>query len=377
MSGFFYRTLLFYVVSHAYLFWHVKSAFGKGRGGWLTLPWFAVMGFFPLIFIYLPPDSAVQHGFGLLGNLWRPFAFFCLLAFGVSDGLRVLAWLVRRLFPAFSFSPPNRSCLAMLLLLFCGCAYGYGLYEARTLRVTRLEVPTAKLPQGMDKLRLVFAADLHIGSQIGVGTLQPMVDMILEQKPDSILLGGDILDDALQGTPAEIAELQRLQAPMGVYAVVGNHDAFGDVERSVEFMRQSGFTVLCAAQAEAGPVSIIGVDDPRASEQKGIPSDDPRPLLQKADPSRFVVLLEHQPCIRPDATGLFDLHLSGHTHGGQLFFLEPLMRALYGFPTGLSSHSGANGESLLFVTTGIGFSKLPVRLLVPPEIVVVDLVRSQ
>ncbi len=372
LLGFLYRTLLFYTLSNGYLFWSLYRVSGRRRWVFLTLPWFLLMGFFPVVFMMLPPGKA-QLVLGRLGTVWLAPAFFGLMVFLTLDGIRLALWALGKLRPGKPLPRPRRSRVRVAVILFCACLFAYGLHEARSLKVTSLELATAKLPPNMERLRLVFASDLHIGPQTGLAMLRNTVGTILAQRPDVILLGGDILDDALQGTTADSAELARLRAPLGVYAVLGNHDAFGDHARAVAFLQGAGITVLSPGRVSAGPLTILGVDDPRVMRQKGLESELPA-LLRGLDKERFTVLLDHRPVMRPEALGTVDLQLSGHSHGGQIIFLKPLMLAAFGTREGLNSYAAEGGTSLLFVTTGTGFSKLPVRILMPPEIVVIDLV---
>lgn len=403
---FFYRTVMFYVLEHIYLFWRFRPLW-KDR----PLPrrlaplWFAAMGLFPLVFLWLPADSEAQRLFGRVGGAWQTFAYFCMVAFLFLDVLRVGVWLKRRLFSGRGARRPEDEAgspsgaeaeerpgrfsalldglpqavrrAAVALIALGALIFAYGLHEARDVRLTRLEVVTDKLPQGVDRLRLAFASDLHVSPRLGGEHLRRIVDMIMAQKPDCILLGGDTLDDALQGVPSDFQELSRLRAPLGTFAVLGNHEAFGDAARPAKVLREAGINVLSAQEAYAGALTIIGVDDPQVSAQKNGFTHNPMPLLRRADPKRFTILLDHRPKMRRRSIGLFDLQLSGHSHGGQVFVLVPVMRAVYGAPSGLSVHDSASGKSLLFISTGLGFSKLPIRLFVPPEVAIIDLVRER
>lgn len=125
-----------------------------------------------------------------------------------------------------------------------------------------------------------------------------------------------------------------------------------------------------------GPLTLLGIDDPDVRAQKGNKDADVAALTVGRPSDVPLVLLTHRPLLLPDSVGRFDLQLSGHTHGGQIGLVEPLLKRAYGTPTGLSRHTSPAGESLLYVTTGVGFSKLPIRLGAPPEIVVIDLVTS-
>ncbi|MDL2315852.1 metallophosphoesterase [Desulfovibrio sp. OttesenSCG-928-A18] len=374
-SSFIYRTLAYYFLAHAYVFWSLWRVLASGSRLravlWLLLPFFLAMGLFPLCF-RLMSGWPVQRAFAMLGMYWQPAVFFSLLAFVVWDCFRVAAWGLRRLFRSLAGLRVGRG-LAAALLLLAALLYGYGLYEARVLRVTHIELRTSKLPPGHKGLRLAFVADIHLGPQLYRDLASSMVAKIAEYKPDCILLGGDILDDADQGTDENVQLLRGLKAPLGVYAVLGNHDAFGDAQKSADFLKRSRVTLLSPGRVTTGPLLIAGVDDPRVSRQKGKPTYNPMPLLPKPGAKNYTIMLAHQPVLKKAGIGRFDLQLSGHTHGGQLFFLRPLIESSFGTRTGLSTHSSQAGESTLYVTRGVGYSKLPIRLLTPPELVIIDL----
>ncbi len=381
MNSFFTRTLLFFIIQHAYLFWHVYRLLGKKRTAWLALPWFVLMGLSPLVFLSLPPDGQMQELFRAMSRVWQGFAYFFLLACLVFDALRAGMWgsgAVGRAFgrqKAATPRTPAKKRLAYVAIALGALVFAYGVHESSTTRFVALQVETPKLPANVERMRIVFVSDLHISHRFGGNHLERVVDGILAQKPDCILLGGDIFDDAMQGTPQDFAQLGRLRAPLGTFAVLGNHDAFGDASRPAAALEQAGITVLSAQRVAAGPVDIIGVDDPEVSAQKTRPTHDPMPLLKTQDPARFAIVLDHRPALRPESVGLFDLQLSGHTHGGQMIFLEPLLRWAYGTPTGFSSHAAAQGTSYLYTSTGLGISKMPIRLLMPPECAVIDIAK--
>ncbi len=383
MNSFFTRTLLFFILQHAYLFWHVYRLFGKKRAVWLALPWFVLMGLAPLVFLYLPQEGPWQDIFRAMSRVWQGFAYFFLLVCLVYDALRTATYstgaMRRALGRQQEKAPrtPAQQRLALAVIALGAMVFAYGLHESASPRFSAIQLETPKLPANVERMRLVFVSDLHINHRFGGEQLERVVDGILAHKPDCIVLGGDIFDDAMQGTPQDVAQLGRLRAPLGTFAVLGNHDAFGDASRPAAALEQAGITVLSAQRVAAGPVDIIGVDDPEVRAQKTTPTNDPMPLLKTQNPARFTIVLDHRPTVRPESIGLFDLQLSGHTHGGQMLFLEPLLRLSYGTPTGFSTHASAQGTSLLYTSTGLGFSKMPIRLLVPPECMVIDIIQPK
>lgn len=380
MLEFFIESMLFYVIEHVYVLIHLFFLFRKKRFFFLTLPLFFCMGLFPLVFLLLPEGSGVQKQFSSFGVFWLPGIFFLFLAFLASDIMKILNRLTRRRFPRFHFPEP-RGAWWVAFLVCCAFAYGYGLYEARTLQVTHISLPTDKLPENRDSFRIVFASDLHINPHTGIGMLRNGITTIMEQKADLLLLGGDILDDGLQGTQDDLAALRQLKAPFGVYGVLGNHDARVDAVRASQFLNSAGIRMLAEERAVAGPITVIGMDDPTVYEKKG-GEDQDREFLELVKKSRaerpesFILILEHKPIVREAYVGLYDLQVSGHTHGGQIFLISPQVHAKYGVEAGLNRFSSPSGKSLFYVSNGTGFSKLPIRLLAPPEVLVIDLVRQ-
>lgn len=377
MSSFLLFTLSAYLVGNSYIFLRLYAAFGRNPRFLATLPWFVCMGLWPLVLRLASGHQGIQDALYWAGNIWLPFGVSVLLLFLAVDGLGVCIWIVNRFRAAPLRAPFRTARAAWVILLLSLLLCGYGLYEAHTIRAVHVVLPTSKLPEGKTRLRLVFFSDVHLGSWIGPEMLRRVTDCIAAQQPDILLMGGDLLDGSpMKGRAEEPDLLRGLRAPYGRFAVMGNHEAYFGIAESVRFFERAGLTLLRRQAVEAGGITIIGVDDPRVSAAEGSVNDDPLPLLEGADQSRFILLLDHRPRIREKSIGLFDLQLSGHSHGGQIWPGKWLVRWLYGTPNGLSFHSGPKGSSAVFVTTGTGFARMPMRFLVPPEVVVIDLVRE-
>ena len=123
---------------------------------------------------------------------------------------------------------------------------------------------------------------------------------------------------------------------------------------------------------ETGGIVIAGVDDSNFKEVSPQTVDVIR-VLNLAPQNRFILLLNHKPYYPPAAVGRFDLQFSGHTHKGQIWPGELIVRHIYGHGQGLSVLEESGRRSLLYITNGIGFWGPPVRFLTPPEITVITL----
>ena len=253
-----------------------------------------------------------------------------------------------------------------------------GVVEPRLLLVNEVEVTTAKWPADEAPLRIAVVGDLHVGSPgNGLDNLARVVASVNAERPDLVLLVGDYVIHAVLGgrfvpPEAQVADLSQLAAPLGVYAVLGNHDWWLDGPRVRRALEAAGIVVL---ENEAVPVPA---DAPRFW-LAGMADDMTRtPLAEatvaQAPPDMPVIAMAHDPVTFLDMPGRVALTLAGHTHGGQLFvpfYGAPIIpgrgprRFAYG-------HIREDGNDL-YVTAGIGTSILPIRLNMPPEIAVITL----
>jgi predicted MPP superfamily phosphohydrolase len=270
--------------------------------------------------------------------------------------------------------------LAALLLFAAAFSWGFW-WEPQRLVVTSAELKLPGWPRELSGLRVALLSDLHIGSPFwDLPALDRLVARTNAEKPDLVLLAGDYqINDVPGGVFVEaegIAKgLGRLRAPLGVYAVLGNHDWWNDGERTRRAFEQNGVHVLeeSAQQLTHGGAAfyIVGLAD-----QLTRPSA-PKAAFDQVPAGAPTLLLVHEPDVFESFARLGvspSLTLAGHTHGGQVWL--PLLgrrvvpssygeRYAYG-------HVVENGRHL-YVTSGVGTSVLPVRFLVPPEIALLTL----
>lgn len=264
------------------------------------------------------------------------------------------------------------------------------------MRVQHWALQPATWPRGQT-LRLVMLADLHAGGpNMAEDRVQQAVDLANAQGGDLILLMGDYratqrLQTRIVPIEASAKILAGLRAPLGVYAVLGNHD-WGDHLRkhgastgrihTQDVLEGLGIPVLANRAVRIGQGGaafwLAGLDSQSALQGFGRPrdwkgmSDLPGTLAQLTDAAP-AILLAHEPDIFVQVPGRVALTLSGHTHGGQVRFgpWAPVVPSQFGdrFAYGWIREEGRD----LVVSGGLGCSGLPVRFGVPPEITVVDL----
>jgi predicted MPP superfamily phosphohydrolase len=261
--------------------------------------------------------------------------------------------------------------LAALAMLFLGVGWWNA---TRPPVIVRATLPLEGLPPGT-RLKVLLLSDTHFGHpDMGTGRLLAIAARANAERPDLILLAGDYMGGKTLDWPRVRLEqalppLAALDAPLGVFAVMGNHDE--SRWTPIVMARQLRPRLLVNSHAEAGPVTVVGLDSashganlPRA--MKGVAPG--RPLLLLIHEGDHLVYLNKPP-------GHPVLALAGHTHGGQVVL--PLIGSLGDLLLGRPKCTRGFcqlGRWPLFVTSGIGTSWLPIRYGVPPELVVLTLV---
>lgn len=239
------------------------------------------------------------------------------------------------------------------------------------LVVREVDVSSAAWPADRGPLRVAIVGDTHTGGPLsGLRQLRRIVDRTNVAAPDIVLLPGDFVYHGLRiGHGPDIAdiaaELARLQAPLGVYAVMGNHEHWDDAEAIRAAIEAAGIPVLedRAVYVEQGDLWVAGVSDLWESRC------DLRAALADVPDDATVLLMSHNPDIFPEVPPRVALTVAGHTHGGQIVLpgYGPVMvPSAYGRRY-LRGHVEEDGRHL-YVTPGVGTSVVPARLGVTPEI---------
>ncbi|MEW4371563.1 metallophosphoesterase [Paenibacillus kandeliae] len=269
--------------------------------------------------------------------------------------------------------------------LAAGAALGLGglsytwIGEPNWLEKVYISLDIPNLPPSLNGMRLVQFSDMHLGMGKNTSDLDKLADVIMGEKPDLLCFTGDMVDEYASELNGGIDILKRMQAPLGKFAVLGNHDYLDDVLAVSEQMRQGGFQMLInenhVITRDDGVLAIAGLDDQLLGNPdihkgaKGIPENACR------------ILLMHEPdyADRIPEELQFGLQLSGHSHGGQI--RVPLIGAVI-TPKGSRKYvmggykAGKEGHLPLYVNRGIGMSQLPVRFMCRPELTIFTLHRA-
>jgi predicted MPP superfamily phosphohydrolase len=309
----------------------------------------------------------------------------------VTIATAVVASLVALTLPALLVAALGLSAEMGLWLLSAGSvaaaavttgALGWGFAShGGGVEVTHRTIEVEGLHASLAGLRIVHLSDLHIGNGTEGNRLEAIVARANALGADLLVLSGDLFDNDAEVLAEGAAALAQLTAPLGVYAVLGNHDGFiGSDEVAAALAAYApDMQVLrgrCACLDTEAPLYVAGFDDPGRDWQPGDPIAELEALGAVLSTDGPTLLLMHRPDAFPRAAELgFALVLSGHFHGGQVAL--PLAggrwnaaRLLTRFDRGLYREGG----SALFVSRGIGFAGPRLRFASPPEIALHELV---
>ncbi len=267
-----------------------------------------------------------------------------------------------------------RSLAALAALPTAGAlAYGWASFvEPNILTTEQVEFKSPRVPRELDGLKIGQISDLHIGGWPKLSFIERAVDALNALKPDLVTVTGDLIHaPGLAGTVAKA--LRNFRAPLGSYAIYGNHDRWHDADAVGEALSASGHTVLVNASKTLSihgvPLAIVGLDDIWEDKQ------DMRAALRDVEPHTPALLLAHEPDYAPIAATAYPFigQLSGHTHGGQVRF--PFIGATALPPWGRNYVMGSYtvDNMRLYVTRGVGGAGARLRFYCPPEITLITL----
>ena len=363
MLSFLSVALLIFGSMHLYAFSKVWVALPHSLALGLTLTLAGiVLTFSPLLVWLLEKQDWHRATFA---TAWVSYTWMGYLFLFVCIGL--LFDLGHMLATLLNFNWPLNEAMAFRIVgLLALALLGYGSIEARQIQIEEVHITTPKLATG--RISIAQISDLHLGIMRGDALLDRVIAKLREIKPDIVVATGDIVDGQGDSIAALARRFQSYTPPLGAYAVTGNHEYYAGLEDSLRFLRNAGFTVLRGESARAGGIVLVGVDDPSAAtsgQQAGLRTNK---TLASATADEFIVLLKHQPVV--DGNTPFDLQLSGHIHGGQIFPFVYLTRLAYGVRPGLAKL--ADGRKL-YVSRGAGTWGPPIRLFAPPEITLITI----
>jgi len=300
-------------------------------------------------------------GYGTFGVVAYLFLYQVLLF--CAEMLSRLAW--PRLAPVLR-SP--RALLFVIALTLITVVVG--VREGGNVRVLSRQIHSAKVQQ---PLRVVVVSDLHLGALTLDSRVESLVRLVQDQSPELVLLVGDIVNDHPETLGPQATLLRAMKPRLGMFGVFGNHERYEGDARSAQVFRWAGAELLRnrAVTLPGTGVELLGVDDPgRAGDVVGDIAREIRSVAAGTDPASFRILMNHRPLAWREAAQPLGIEVmfSGHTHRGQLFPFYLVVKLFNQYMGGWYEEGGA----LLGVSAGAGFWGPPMRVLAPPDILVLD-----
>jgi predicted MPP superfamily phosphohydrolase len=335
-------------------------------------------GLFILLLAAYPLSDALAHGslgggsraLVTTGYYALPYLLYFMLLVVLTDlvvgGLRLLG-AVR---PETLRRPGMRLARFWAMVLVPGAIVFGGILNFAHLQITPYSVEVPKKASPLDRLRIVFVSDFHLGDMTDPGFMPGFVDKVNALHPDLILIGGDVVEGDRRGEAAELftSQFRRLRAPYGVFGVLGNHEGFGGGSREA-FFAQSGITLLKDEIREIGGAFLLAgrLDGGRRNQAAGRKAI--ADLLRGAPTHLPLILVDHRPTdIDAVSRTEVDIQFSGHTHDGQLFPVNFITSRQYELTWGYMK----KGNTHFIVSCGVQLWGPRVRTVGVSEIVSVD-----
>jgi predicted MPP superfamily phosphohydrolase len=368
--------LLLLVLVNWYIGWNGWEYLSTITGLDNALPFGIIVGIISISYIIgrfgqhlSSPFRQIAYGFKYIGSYWFAVMQYSLLILPVADLIILLLTLMSVDYDTAFVTVGTAAFVLLAAILIRGT------WNAWTpiVRPYRLTIP--KKAGSLDKLRIGVASDIHLGTVVGNRHLERLVRHMEEMKPDLILLPGDVIDDSIHPFIHRnmAATMGKLKAPLGIYAVLGNHEYIGGhINQFVAEMNSIGIQVL---QDETILIQdsfyVIGRKDLSAkhSDPEGrLPISE---LITNLDTAKPLILMDHQPSDLEQASlNGIDLSLSGHTHRGQMAPNHLITRRIFELDWGYK----LKGSLHAIVSSGFGLWGPPIRLGSRSEIIQIDLV---
>ncbi len=358
-----------------YIFLRTKAVFPSATAGW----WLSAILFWIVAFAYFAGRIAEHRGMDVIaspfvktGSWWIGAMVYLTLLFLLADFIRTLNWMFNfsDIFK-FGWSGARGKTAVAVVYALSALILAGGYLSARIPSVKRVQMQLTKaVPGGSQKVVLV--SDLHLGLMTSKRMINKMVKLINHENADLVLIAGDIFDE----DPGPVIKnnlgdnLKNIKAEHGVFAVLGNHEFFGDAEVAQKYMKDHNITVLRDSVALlSNGIAVAGREDITARRINGKPRKSLDELISDTDKTKPLFLMDHQPFkLAETAEHNVDLQVSGHTHNGQMWPFNYIVRRMFEISRGY----GKINNTHFYVSSGYGTWGPPIRTNSRSEIVVLE-----
>ncbi|HEY3372417.1 MAG TPA: metallophosphoesterase [Prolixibacteraceae bacterium] len=369
---FFSIVLIIYGSVNYYLFVRGLQAFSLSqpmKRWYIAIFWTVVSMFIVGNFLERTATSALSEWIYRIGAFWMAFMLYLMIAVVVIDFVRILNYFFHFLPP---FSQIMRFRLGLIVFSLAALVVTGGYINALWTNVKVIPLTIHKKVSGSPEVKILMASDIHLGALIGESREKHLLDIIKKQKPDLVLLCGDLVDGEIAPVLRKNLgrHIQEIKTPMGVYAITGNHEFIGGINKTLPYLRSINIRMLMDETITLpNGIQLVGRID-RSGSHGPNTLKSLNQLLTGIDTLKPVIVMNHQPVNLKEASDAkVDLHLSGHTHNGQMWPFNYITQAVYELSWGLRQIGTTN----FYVSSGYGSWGPPVRTGNRPEVVIFNL----
>lgn len=363
-----YSSVNYYIYSRGLLVFSGNPTLKK----WYTLAfWVIVSCFIVGMFLERAVSSVASEWIYRVGAFWLAFMIYFVISLLVIDLVRSANYFFHFL-PQFSDTWKLRLAFSVVGLVTLVVVGGY--VNALHTRVKEIPLTIHKKVTGSTDLKILMASDIHLGALIGERQEVKLVRIINEQKPDLVLLCGDLVDGDIGPVIRKNLgrHIQEIKTRLGVFAIPGNHEYIGGIRNTLPYLQSINIKVLVDEVVTLPDgIQLVGRDD-RDSRRMGEGNNphELKELVKNLDPAKPIIVMNHQPYHLQEAVEAgADLHLSGHTHNGQMWPFNYITEAIFELSWGLKQI----GNTTFYVSSGFGSWGPPVRTGNTPEVVVFNI----
>jgi hypothetical protein len=293
-----------------------------------------------------------------ISSVWLGFVWYAVLA-------AVLIWLISFAGQLLKMNLPLAHILTSLLLIAAAITF-YGTWNALHPVVRQYTITMKDLPTAWQNQKVVQLSDIHLGPVHRQTFLKKVVEMTNQENPAAVFITGDLFDGGGRDLAALADPLENLKSTFGNFYIIGNHETYIGVDRSIAALDGLQINILRDQVVEVSGIQILGIDYPTSSTKKDLTPD-----LSKLDQSKPSIVLWHEPkYVEQIKNAKVNLLLSGHTHDGQVWPFGEITKWVYkGFNNGLKT----DGDFNIYTSPGIGTWGPPLRTGNRPTIAVFTL----
>jgi hypothetical protein len=253
----------------------------------------------------------------------------------------------------------------LYLIVVLGITGIVGSFYFKNIKIKKVELFIPKENE-VKNLKIAFISDVHLNQKFDGDVLETALEKIKKVGVELLLIGGDFLDGSHKEIKKDIQKiLDRYPFKKGIYMVLGNHEYYGGIIENIKYIQSLGITILKDENIVVDGITILGRDDMTNKKRKSIEE-----LLKGVDKNKPLIVVEHNPLkIEENTKQEVDIYLAGHTHNGQLFPFNLVVKNMYQNPMGYQKISNAH----TIVSSGLGTWMIPYRIGSQSEIIILDL----